>query len=132
MLQNLLGYWNGKPSHPLKNAAKSLLEAAQEAGAASEHDVHHYRHDIQHIKNLVVDRFKKDHGLNKGPVQNAMGHRDNCIDAALKEHYRVDHERVVSGIEYFALALATDGFEGEDTRGTQIGNFRGEWRGGGF
>jgi hypothetical protein len=132
MLQNLLGYWEGKPSHPLKNAAKNLLEAAQEAGAATEEEVHHYHHEHERIKELVIERFKKDHGLNKGPVQNAREYLDDCIEAALKEHYRVDHHKVVEGIEYFALALATDGFEGRDTNGTQIGNFRGEWRGGGF
>jgi hypothetical protein len=61
-----------------------------------------------------------------------MAKLDHCIEAALKEHYCVEDPDVVSGIEYFALALATSGFVGENTTGTQIGNFRGEWRGGGF
>jgi hypothetical protein len=132
MLLNLLGYWEGRPTLPLKKAAENLWEAAKEAGEASENELHNYRSDTQRIKDLVIEQLKQDHGLHKGPVQNAIAELNHCIEAAIKEHYRADDEKVVSGIEYFALALATEGFEGGDTRGTQIGNFRGEWRGGGF
>ena len=72
-------------------------------------------------------------GKLKGPSISAVNdHLDHCIQAALSEHYRVDRADVQSKVAYFALALATEGFEGQDTTGTQMGQFRGQWRGGGF
>lgn len=132
MLENLLGYWGGKPTAGLAHAGEELKKAATTATAATAEEVEGYRNDRHAIHVAIEEGIYSNHGRHKGPVQTAVGYLGDCINAALKEHYRLSNDKVKSSLGYFALALATAGFDGEDTTGTQMGQFLGEWRGGGF
>lgn len=51
---------------------------------------------------------------------------------AIREQYRLDLRTVQKAMAYFLLAVATEGLVETDTTGTQMKNFLGQWRGGGF
>jgi len=73
-----------------------------------------------------------NHGRNKGPVQNAFNHLDTEMVRAIEIGYPLDDAMVRTSFCNYLLALVTEGYENLDTTGTQIGNYKGEWRGGGF
>jgi len=54
-----------------------------------------------------------------------------CV-MAVREQYRLDLPTVQKAMANFLLAVASEGFVETDTTGTQMGNFLGQWSGGGF
>jgi hypothetical protein len=54
-----------------------------------------------------------------------------CV-LAIREQYRLDLPTVQKAMACFLLAVATEGFVETDNAGTQMENFLGQWRGGGF
>lgn len=79
------------------------------------------------IKGLLAAEFGK-----KGPVDNAHNILDTFARRALVAGYPMGNREVQTAFMYFLMAYVTEGFEGKDTTGTQMGNFQGHWRGGGF
>ena len=54
------------------------------------------------------------------------------FEKAIDCGYPVHDANVRKCLARFVMAMRTDGFSDEDTTGTQMGNFQGDWRGGGF
>lgn len=116
------------PKAAVVYAADELRKAAVAAGPTQQGVAYRYDQIIVAIEtqiNLV-------NGGLKGPAQNARAIIDDYLPIALQEDYRLDDADVVRRFAYFLLAVATEGFDNEDTTGTQMGNFKGSWRGGGF
>jgi len=133
MLQNLVGYWGGNPTTALVHAGEQLKEAGEAAGQATAQDIANYNNQLAALRKAIEDKMASVQGRLKGPFQEANStYLDKCIQAALAEDYKIDNPSVQSKIGYLALSLATDGWSGKDTTGTQMGNFLGHWRGGGF
>jgi|GEM_PF-2462802 len=79
------------------------------------------------IKTKITRNFGK-----KGPTENALSELDSFATRAQRAGYPLHNPQLQEAFMYFLMAYVTEGFVGEDTTGTQMGNFRGEWRGGGF
>lgn len=68
----------------------------------------------------------------KGPTENALSELDLFATRAQRASYPLHSPQLQTAFVNFLMAYVTEGFTGKDTTGTQMGNFRGEWRGGGF
>jgi len=66
------------------------------------------------------------------PTDDAIGEVPRWLDKAISCGYAVHDVNVQNALVGVVLAVRTAGFIGEDTTGTQMGNFQGKWRGGGF
>ena len=138
MPNNLLIDDPRKPKHALKLASEKLANVASTAGKSprltyilkvggkDSFDLMDY---IEARRQAVISEFKKYHGRNFGPVQNAVQYIDTYLKKALVEGYNLDDEHVINAFMYFLLALVTEGFEDEDCNGTQMGGYKGDWGG---
>ena len=126
LLDNLLNLVNQTPTSALAKAGSTLENAAILAGAAAA------PFGSAIVKNLVQQYLNKTYGKNKGPVINAMEEFSYYFNLANQEQYNFNNQNVVKDFANFLLAVATEGFKEEDTTGTQMGNYQGDWRGGGF
>lgn len=129
------------PTAGLKYAAVHLLEVAQGAGWATQDDLHlcidpKVTQTLQikaDIHTAIALQINKVQGGLKGPSQNARNEINTWAPRAIQLNYRLNDATVQQAFASFLLAVVTDGFMGENTTGTQIGNFtHGQWRGGGF
>jgi hypothetical protein len=84
-----------------------------------------------HLYSLCV-KILANNGPNKGPVQSALQELDAEMRRAIYLGYPLDNAIVRTDFCNYLLELVTTGYEGLDTTGTQMGNYKGEWRGGGF
>lgn len=144
MLENLLVSTAQVPTQALKYAADQLQLAARSAGAASQDELHGYLAPgvaanpaaqislNAALKNQIETAINSVNGGLKGPAQNARNEIDTWAAVAIRAHYRLDDAQVQRKFAFFLLAVVTEGFDGLDTTGTQMGNFVGQWRGGGF
>ncbi|KUZ64907.1 hypothetical protein WI36_13725 [Burkholderia ubonensis] len=129
MLLNLLAADpknTAEPTRALAHAAKQLQQAAATAGAATAQP------DRTTLKLEIIKLAGGVNGMLKGPVQEIPNRIDHYLDLAIREQYNFANEAVKLQFAYFMLSIVTDGFVGQETGGTTMGNFRGEWRGGGF
>ncbi|HLD66635.1 MAG TPA: hypothetical protein VJA19_11360 [Pseudomonas sp.] len=142
---------DGIPKRPLKFAVDHLLEVAlAETKAETERLSRNFRTkyysalsppgtkgllntiDIECFKQKVTNKIISEYGRNFGPIQNAFAELDTFSKRAMKAGYPLASEKLQKALMYFLLAYVTEGFEGGDTTGTQMGNFAGKWHGGGF
>ncbi|BCH27384.1 hypothetical protein MesoLjLc_72710 [Mesorhizobium sp. L-8-10] len=151
---------SGTPTPGLKNASDNLLTAAtdavrrrnlKESGFQSrskfitsviptmtQDDVNNARERIlgtislELFEQKIKDYLARQYGRLKGPVQNAFGEIPRFAKRASSAGYPLEDEEVQKEFAGFVMSYVTDGMQGEDTTGTQIGNFRGKWPGGGF
>ncbi|WP_269581023.1 hypothetical protein [Roseibium sp. Sym1] len=66
------------------------------------------------------------------PTDDAIRMVDTWLRKAIDHGYPVYDAQIRELLCSFILHMRTDGYADEDTTGTQMGEFRGEWRGGGF
>ena len=135
MLDDLSRLFGGTPTAETAHAGRTLQEAAnQQTSSAAE--ANGYMAAVQQAgnqyENDINSYFAKNYGSNKGPVQSARQYISECLKGAVIERYKLSDPRVIKGIAELALAFATSGWEGKDTTGTTMGNFKGSWPGGGF
>lgn len=144
MLENLLAVSTEVPTPALRHAANELQMVANSAGEATQQELHNYLapgvaadaaarirlHPV--LKSQIEAAINNVNGSLKGPAQNARNEIDTYGALAIRAHYRLSDPEVQRKFAYFLLAVVTAGFEGLDTTGTQMGNFLGSWRGGGF
>jgi len=92
------------------------------------------QHAIYNKEEIRTQVYKhvNSNGSTLGPAIEARSHFDFYFDHAVAEDYRFDDPEVKRHFAHLLLAVATKGFKGKDTTGTQMGNFQGHWRGGGF
>lgn len=143
----LLSILTGCPETPkpgLKRADDALVLAAKIAGAATQAQSHSYftfdipgdqKSDIKLAATVVdpiTNAINAVQGSLKGPAQNARAELNQYVRLAIREQYRLDVPAVQKAMADFLLAVATEGFVDGDTTGTQMGNYLGNWRGGGF
>lgn len=151
---------NGKPTYPLQKAVEDLKQAAETAARNKERDARNKERgsrirnrylaqvlpdaippntppqaatfSVDDFKANIKERIKRSFGLNKGPSQSALGELDKMARRAEAAGYPLEDENVQEAFLGFLMTLVTEGFENQDTTGTQMGNYRGDWRGGGF
>lgn len=132
-MKNILDYVNnGRPKRPVSMAAENLLRAGLDAGDLPDGDFVEFETTK---KDEIVEKIHRtiNHlGRNLGPAQNARAELDTYYRYALDARYNFNDDEVCSRFGYFLLAVVTEGFEGLDNTGTQMGGFQGSWRGGGF
>jgi hypothetical protein len=134
-LPNMLeAFKDRKPSAALTHNAKTLLDVAKQLEPLSHAQAVTYgtHEEIAKLKDEVMQNLYSAFGSKKGPVINAREEVENCIKLAIELRYPVNHKVVTKQLGWFLLSLVTDGFDDEDINGTQIGNYLGLWRGGGF
>jgi len=144
MLLSILAHCPLHAKPGLQHADEELVKAANAAGAASQKQSHTYftfnklgdpKSDITLAPLMVAGITQAINSVNgalKGPAQNARAEIDQYVRLAIREQYKLDDVNVQKAMAYFLLAVATEGFVETDTTGTQMGNFLGQWRGGGF
>lgn len=144
MLESILSGCPDTPKPGLVYANNALLAAAKNAGAASQTQCHSYFTFVDPKNQLsdivlsptvtgpIEQAINAVQGGLKGPAQNAKGMLTEYVKLAIREQYRLDVPAVQTAMGHFLLAVATEGFVETDTTGTQMGNFLGSWRGGGF
>lgn len=66
------------------------------------------------------------------PTDDAVSVIDRWLLKAIEIDYPVYDTKIRELLCSVILSHRTDGYTDEDTTGTQMGNFQGEWRGGGF
>jgi len=113
------------PKPALAHAASKLHEVALQAGASG-------TPAFGIVKAQILSLVDSVQGGTKGPAQDVRSVVDNYLKLAIDEKYNFANADVRQKFAYFLLAVVTEGFVGKDTGGTTVGNFKGEWRGGGF
>ncbi|MEW6345964.1 MAG: hypothetical protein AB1704_35430 [Pseudomonadota bacterium] len=113
------------PKPALAHAANKLHEVAQQEGASETQDFDTVKAEILRLVDSVA-------GGIKGPAQDVRSVVNYYLNLAIGEQYDFAKDGVRQSFAYFLLAVVTEGFVGKDTGGTTVGNFKGEWRGGGF
>lgn len=83
---------------------------------------------IEAITSKIVSTYRR----HKGPSQNALAQLDGLAQRAQAAGYPLGKTDVQDAFLGVLMSYVTDGFKGEDTTGTQMGNYQGSWRGGGF
>ncbi|MBS7810552.1 hypothetical protein [Roseococcus pinisoli] len=90
------------------------------------------REKVKEFITSINDYNRKSHG-NKGPVDTARNlTTPDFILLVLSCGYNLNEFSILKKVANFIMTLATVDFEGRNTTGTQMGNFQGSWRGGGF
>jgi len=82
---------------------------------------------IEETKKYIRQEF-----VHATPTFDAEAMIPDWFDKAIDRGYPVHDAKVRKCLARFVMAVRTDGFSDEDTTGTQMGNFQGDWRGGGF
>lgn len=153
---------SGTPTTGLKKASDDLLEAATDAvrrrsqrleqsgfesrskfirsviPTMTQDEVKNARErmlgtiSLELFEQKIEDYLARQYGRHKGPVQNAVREIPRFAKRASSAGYPLEDEEVQKEFADFVLSYVTNGMQGEDTTGTQMGNFRGGWRGGGF
>lgn len=123
---------SGKPTYPVRLASERLLKAATDAGEITDQEAGEFETTKKDEAIERIHRTINSLGRNLGPAQNARRELDAYYGGALAERYNFGSREVCEAFGYFLLAVVTEGFEDSDTTGTQMGNYQGSWRGGGF
>ena len=133
-IQNLLTcyYKNQKPKPGLEVAAENLQKKGAQWGHTNPDERQTYIKELKTIVDIIKNDMNKKDGATKGPVINARSEVEKNLKMAIDLGYRVGEKEVQEALRSFCMALATEGFENKDTTGTQIGQYKGEWPGGGI
>lgn len=137
------------PKEPLRRAAETLKDVAEQCAREEtlEDQGRRIRFRLLHtvtkgavkpptysldvFQQAIKDRITRTWGK-KGPTENAFQELAWLAARAQKAGYPLHKPKLQKAFMYFLMSYVTVGFEGQDTTGTQIGNFQGDWRGGGF
>ena len=146
----------GTPTEPLRRAVQALLDTSEavyrdktrlEADrdkkklvennfrvkliARAVPDAVQFTMPLELFKAAIILILKSAYGI-KGPVLNAFNDLDNFAKRAQTAGYFLRDKDVQEKFANFLMLYVTEGMIGKDTTGTQMGNFPGQWRGGGF
>ncbi|WP_428669425.1 hypothetical protein [Roseibium sp.] len=80
-----------------------------------------------HMRNYIRDNYAR-----ATPTDDAVKSIGGWLKKAVECRYPVHDAKIRELLCDVILMIRTEGFTGEDTTGTQMGNFQGQWRGGGF
>jgi len=83
---------------------------------------------LEWFKDAVKEKLK-NYGTLKGPVGSALQDCDSYAVRAQSAGYPLHNSKVQEAFAEFLMSLHTSGFAGEDTNGTTIGNYKGDWGG---
>ena len=138
----------GIPKEPLRRAAEKLKQVAERV-AFQEAEARRIRN--RYISRALpnapppppqspsIDQFtlairSKITGLygRKGPTENAFNELKDLATRAHTAGYPLKNTQLQDAFVNFLMSYVTEGFVGVDTTGTQMGNFKGKWHGGGF
>ncbi|MCB1764512.1 MAG: hypothetical protein KDJ22_00415 [Candidatus Competibacteraceae bacterium] len=138
----------GTPTEPLRRATEQLTRVA-ETVAFQEAQARRIRNqyiskvlphagppplpgtDLGQFKLAVQSKITRTYGR-KGPTENAFNALGSLATRAQSAGYPLHSPQLQEAFVNFLMAYVTEGFVGKDTTGTQMGNFQGKWRGGGF
>ncbi|SDE47028.1 hypothetical protein SAMN05421538_1073 [Paracoccus isoporae] len=84
------------------------------------------------LQRRLTSYLTQKYGLAKGPCQNALAEFSTMVVEVRDCGYNLADFTVQQRFFQFLLAYVTSGFKEKDTNGTQMGQYRGDWRGGGF
>jgi hypothetical protein len=87
--------------------------------------------DLSQFKLAIKSKITCTYGK-KGPTENAFSELDSFATRAQRAGYPLHSRQLQEAFVNFLMAYVTEGFVGKDTTGTQMGNFKGKWHGGGF
>lgn len=122
-LTNILDPSRNKPKPALKMASESLLEVGAKKGVSTESQRRRYHESFKRyakeIEEKIVDNSP---GRNLGPTRNAISKSSELLHDAIDKGYPIHDIDVQNQFSYFVLSYVTDGFEGEETNGTLIGD----------
>ena len=138
----------GTPTEPLGRAVQALLVTSEAAYrdkkklvennfrvnliARAVPDAVQFTMPLEQFKAAIILKLKRAYGGGKGPVQNAFNELDYFAKRAQTAGYFLRDKDVQEKFADFLMLYVTEGMTGADTTGTQMGNFQGTWRGGGF
>lgn len=131
----------GTPTEPLRRAVVKLKEVAEEEARAEKTDVRNKYYSAldlaprpvslpifeEAVKSYLTSQYGK-----KGPTENAFNALHSQAIRAGAAGYPLNSRNLQKEFANFLMIYVTEGFVGEDTTGTQMGNFKGGWSGGGF
>ena len=129
---NILDGISQTPTPGLSHAAAQLETAGNTAGETTAAAQTILLTQSTGIQAQIGTFMNQQFGSAKGPVINAMDEFTTYFTKVVNFGYDLSVQAVREQFAYFLLAVATQGFAGEDATGTQMGNFQGTWRGGGF
>lgn len=136
----------GVPTIPLRRAVDNLTQVATRvAHQESENNRIRNRYiskvlptaqppqpqppSLDAFKEAITSKIASTYGRNKGPSQNALAQLDGLAQRAQAAGYPLGNADVQDAFLGVLMSYVTDGFKGEDTTGTQMGNYKGNWRG---
>jgi hypothetical protein len=129
---NILTGETQTPTPGLQHAAGSLETTGNTVGETAVAARAALTAGVAAIQASVFSYMDKNYGAAKGPVVNAKSEFSTYFQKAVDCGYDFSNAAIISSFAQFLLAVATEGFTGADTTGTQMGNFQGKWPGGGF
>lgn len=113
-------------------SVRTLKAIGERHGDSSQDQRHAYYEDIEDHQRAVCDYVNQSQGSLKGPAMSARQEAATYVDRAIRQGYKIDQVEIRKELANFLLMLVTEGFKDKDTTGTTVGNFKGDWRGGGF